>query len=220
MSNFDVSPSSGRIIFEPLNMLRGFSALHGEHAHASDETFKIVVNGHALITNGVVDKKMKFHPTEIVCTSYYEESVYFWCLSAMKVEVHHHFDEIFEPKLTMNDFSDGMFVAASQVFPEDIKVQCYYHMVTNTKKNCGKHFKNPINKNNILEDLKSMQTIGFAAMNEVLFEKLKSKHPSDKSFFIQFEKSYWNGSRKYWLSSHLGAGYLRTKNYLEVQPSC
>ena len=60
---------------------------------------------------------------------------------------------------------------------------------------------NKANKDRIVKDLKSMQSIGFESMTDALHVKLKDKRRNETAFWKQFEESYWNGSRKCWLSS-------------------
>ena len=99
-------------------MLRHCSRLHQDQAHAGDEIFKILFNGYALIVNGVIDKQHKFHPTGITLCSHYEQSVHFWSITAIKAEVHRHFNDMCSPKATMNDCSDGTFGAVIEGFPD------------------------------------------------------------------------------------------------------
>ena len=84
----------------------------------------------------------------------------------------------------MNDFSDGAFGAVSQGFPDTDYGQCYHGMIASVSKSHSK-----LDKRRISQDLKSMQTIGLATVNEALHDELK-KNPSETPLFQQFEQSY------------------------------
>ena len=188
VASFDVSPGRSRILFASKNMLRHFSYLHENQVHAGNETFKIVFNDHAFMFNGVIDKQQKFHLTSMMPCSRYEQSVRFWGIAAIKAEVCRRFNDVCTPKETMNYCSDGVFGAVTEGFPNSDNGQCCCRVIAKINKNHTKHFRNKANKNKIVEDLKSMQTIGFALH--------ENPHPNETSFFIQFEKSSWEGCHK------------------------
>ena len=51
------------------------------------------------------------------------------------------------------------------------------------RKNYARCLKSEGSEQIILEDLKSMQSIGFSSMNEMLHSKLQNEHSSEKAFF-------------------------------------
>ena len=101
--------------------------------------------------------------------------MHFWGVSEIKAEVRSHFNEMINPKETMNDCSDGIFGVVAQDFPDSEHGQCYYYMIANPNKKYSKYFKSNLNKSRIVKYLKSMQRIGFANMNESSCGKLKKK---------------------------------------------
>ena len=96
----------------------------------------------------------------------------------------------------MRNCSDSMFGTVTQDFPNTCNGQCYFQMIVNVNNNHSKCFKSKINKSRIVQDLKSMQSIGFDSVSEALCKKLKKEHSSETSFFQKIEQSYWDGNRK------------------------
>ena len=165
-------PSRSRISFTPNTMLRHFHDFM-KIRHAQVTKPLIFFNGHTLIANGVVDQQQKFHPTSTRLCSHCEQSTHLWGVAVIKAEACCHFNGTRTSKETMNDCSDSTFGAETEGFPDADHGQCYCYMAVSTNENRTKHFKSKAIKNKIEEDLRAMQTIGFAAMIEIQHIKLK-----------------------------------------------
>ena len=103
----------------------------------------------------------------------------------------------------------------STVFPMTRTDQCCFHVLKQVKKDHTKHFEVKQNIHITLVDLKQMKIFAYTGMTDSLNGSLKKKHSNETALFDQFDKSHWNGTRKCWISSELGAGIPRANNLLE-----
>ena len=163
----------------------------GKHhtTHASEETFKIMINDYCLIVGVAADKQMRFHPTGKIWVCRHDSSTHSRGVTVIESESCRHFNDIFNPHATMSDCSDAMLRAGTTALQDSVHGQCYWCILASVKKNWTKCFNSEASESPILKDLKSTQAIGFTSMSDIAYNKLKRKHPT-KSHFLHSLKSH------------------------------
>ena len=98
-----------------------------EHlAFASDETFRMVYNNHALRAMGAIDKQTKLAPTGFCLDSHVGEEASEWDFSATHSEVERLHGASVVPWWSTNDCSDAMFNSMTTVWPSTRQGQCFF----------------------------------------------------------------------------------------------
>ena len=88
-SNYDMSLSCNRTLFVSKSMTSDGTGKPRMN-RADDETFKIIVNDHYLISNGASDNQTRVHHTGTIWASQCDSPVHSWSIAAIKSEVRRH----------------------------------------------------------------------------------------------------------------------------------
>ena len=108
-----------------------------KYASHIDCTHKVTKNGFPLCVFGYSDNSGQFFPVFFAIMSHESENDFIWffssCLAVLKLHsIAPDFDFI------MIDAKDATFYAAASIFPNARLLVCYFHVVTNVKKNKDK----------------------------------------------------------------------------------
>lgn len=105
-----------------------------------DATYKLIWSGFPVFVIGTTDMQRKFHLIGVGVSVFEQEPDFAFMLQSVRTFIESILHKQYTPKVLVSYAAHSITNAYDSVFPDDknIKIMCYYHMITNVERNKNK----------------------------------------------------------------------------------